>query len=218
MIQWVYENVSKVKELDYVYVATDDKRIFDCVKGFNGNVLMTSQSHICGTDRINECREILGLNSDDIILNIQGDEPLIHLKMIEELLSAFNDPEVYMATLKKRIKNKEDILNPNVVKVVDDTNGNALFFSRYAIPFDRNKCGAGAYYKHIGLYGYKASFLKIYSSMERSYLEQMESLEQLRVLENGFKIKIVETQYETIGVDVPEQIHEVELRLKKEII
>lgn len=215
MIQWVYENVSKVMELDAAYVATDDERIYECVKGFQGNAVMTSARHICGSDRVNECRERLGLDDEDIVLNIQGDEPLIKVEMIKELLSAFSDAEVYMATLKKKIESKNEIENQNIVKVVTDKDQNAMMFSRYALPFNRDKIKNVIYYKHIGIYGYKAGFLKQYSTMEKSYLEKMEALEQLRVLENGFKIKVLETQYQTIGVDTPEQLHEIELRLRE---
>lgn len=218
MIQWVYENVSKVKDLDDVYVATDDERIIQCVKHFQGNVLMTSNKHTCGSDRINECREILKLDNEDIILNVQGDEPLIQPEMIEELLAIFEDSEVYMATLKKQMKEEEDFENPNIVKVVTDNYNNALMFSRYALPYNRDGQKCMVYYKHIGIYGYKAGFLKHYSTMEKSYLEQMESLEQLRVLEHGFKIRVEETQYQTIGVDTPEQLKEIEQRLKKELL
>ena len=218
MIQWVYENVSKVKDLDDVYVATDDERIIQCVKHFQGNVLMTSNKHTCGSDRINECREILKLDNEDIILNVQGDEPLIQPEMIEELLAIFEDSEVYMATLKKQMKEEEDFENPNIVKVVTDNYNNALMFSRYALPYNRDGQICMVYYKHIGIYGYKAGFLKHYSTMEKSYLEQMESLEQLRVLEHGFKIRVEETQYQTIGVDTPEQLKEIEQRLKKELL
>lgn len=217
MIQWVYENVSKVKALDNVYVATDDERVFDCVKYFQGNALMTSKAHTCGSDRINECREILKLNDDDIILNIQGDEPLIQPEMVQELLSTFEDTEVYMATLKKKMVQEEDLENPNIVKVVTDRYKNALMFSRCALPYNRDRQKDTVYYKHIGIYGYKAGFLKEYSLMKKSYLERIESLEQLRVLENGFKIRVEETTYQTIGVDTPEQLCEVEQRLKKEL-
>lgn len=217
MIQWVYENVSKVKALDNVYVATDDERVFDCVKYFQGNALMTSKAHTCGSDRINECREILKLNDDDIILNIQGDEPLIQPEMVQELLSSFEDTEVYMATLKKKMVQEEDLENPNIVKVVTDRYKNALMFSRCALPYNRDRQKDTVYYKHIGIYGYKAGFLKEYSLMKKSYLERIESLEQLRVLENGFKIRVEETTYQTIGVDTPEQLCEVEQRLKKEL-
>lgn len=217
MIQWVYERVSGAPDLDAVYVATDDKRIYDGVQGFGGRVMMTSASHTCGAERVNECRERLGLDDDDIILNIQGDEPLIRAEMAEELLGAFSDSGVYMATLKTRIDHKDEIMNPNVVKVVTDINRNAMLFSRHAIPFNRDKYEHITYYKHIGMYGYKAAFLKKFSSMEKSYLEQMESLEQLRALENGFAIRVIETSYQTTGVDTPEQLFETEKRLREEI-
>lgn len=214
MVQWVYENVSKVGKLDSVYVATDHEKIEDCVKGFGGNVLMTSAAHSCGTDRVAECAEMLGLNNDDIVLNIQGDEPQIKVKMIEQLIGAFNNKEVYMATLRKEIFTSDEINNPNIAKLLIDKNGYALVFSRSAIPFNRDGRGGIKYYKHIGVYGYKKEFLMKYRSIPQSDLEIAEQLEQLRVLENGFKIKVVETQYQCIGVDLPEHIKIIEKELK----
>lgn len=210
MIQWVYETVKKITKIDDVIVATDDRRIEEAVKLFKGKVIMTSKNHQCGSDRINECAEILKLNDDDIVINIQGDEPLIKEEMILDLLTAFEQSDVYMATLKKEIQNSEEIDNPNVVKVITDLDENAIYFSRYSIPYDRNHMSNIKRYKHIGLYGYKRFFLRKFSEMPKSNLEISESLEQLRVLENGFSIKVIETKWQTIGVDSPEQIQEVE--------
>lgn len=214
MIQWVYENVSKAAFLDAVYVATDDQRIFDCVEGFGGRALMTSDKHTCGTDRLAECAEILMLEDEDIILNIQGDEPLINPQMVKDLYSNFDDMDVYMGTLKKLIKEDDELDNPNVVKVINDVNGYAIYFSRYCIPFERDGKKTN-HYKHVGAYGYKTWFLKKYSKMEKTSLEISESLEQLRVIENGMKIKVKETEYQTIGVDTPEQIALVENQLAR---
>lgn len=214
MIQRVYENVNKVKELDSIYVATDDQRIFDCVENFDGKALMTASTHICGTDRLAECVDILGLDNQDIVLNIQGDEPLINSQMILDLYSIFEDPDVYMGTLKKRIDQDNELDNPNVVKVITDINGNAIYFSRYCLPYERDGRKT-IHFKHIGVYGYKVWFLKRYSKMEKSKLEMTESLEQLRVIENGLKIRVKETIYQTIGVDTPEQLQFLELELKK---
>lgn len=214
MIQWVYENVSKVLTLDAVYVATDDQRIFDCVESFGGMAIMTSANHSCGTDRLAECADILKLNDEDIVLNIQGDEPLIRPEMVSNLLSAFESEEVYMSTLKKVIENEEELTNPNVVKVITDIHEYAIYFSRFTLPYEREGVRR-VHYKHIGTYGYKTWFLKKYSKMPKTELELSESLEQLRVIENGFKIRVKETQWQTIGVDTPEQIQLVENELKK---
>lgn len=213
MIQWVYENVSKVDGLDGVYVATDDTRIFDAVESFGGKALMTAPTHTCGTDRLAECTEILSLESEDIVLNIQGDEPLIRPEMVNDLISTFDDDKVYMGTLKKRIEVEEELDNPNVVKVIDDVNGDAIYFSRYTIPYERDGVRR-THYKHVGTYGYKVWFLKKYSAMPKTELEQSESLEQLRVIENGLKIRVKETKWQTVGVDMPEQIALVEEQLK----
>lgn len=214
MIQWVYENVSKASFLDAVYVATDDQRIFNCVESFGGKALMTSSTHTCGTDRLAECAEILRLVDDDLVLNIQGDEPLIKAEMVQDLYSCFDSDEVYMGTLKKRIEVSEELNNPNVVKVINDVNDYAIYFSRYCLPFERDGKKVD-HYKHIGAYGYKTWFLKKYSKMAKTPLEISESLEQLRVLENGYKIRVKETKYQTIGVDTPEQIAQVEEELRK---
>ncbi len=217
MIQWVYENVSKVSFLDAVYVATDDQRIFDVVSGFGGKALMTAVSHTCGTDRLAECANILQLDDDDIVLNIQGDEPLIKAEMINDLYSCFDRDEVYMGTLRKKIEVKDELNNHNVVKVICDKNDYAIYFSRYCLPYERDGFET-LHYKHIGAYGYKTWFLKLYSNMDKTQLEKSESLEQLRVIENGYKICVKETKFQTIGVDTPDQIKQVENELKKERI
>lgn len=214
MIQWVYENVSKVGALDAVYVATDDLRIYDTVQGFDGKAIMTSSEHTCGTDRLAECATILNLKDEDIILNIQGDEPLIRPEMVIDLLSNFDSDSVYMGTLMKRIENYEEIRNPNVVKVITDVNSYAIYFSRYSIPFERDGIKR-THYKHIGAYGYKKWFLMKFSNLNKTELEVAESLEQLRVIESGFKIHVKETDWQTIGVDTPEQIALVENELRR---
>lgn len=148
MIQWVFENVSEIDELDAVYVATDDKRILECVKAFGGKVLMTSDTHTCGTDRLAECVELLNLDKEDIVLNIQGDEPLIKKETVLDLINMFQDSDVYMGTLKKKIEKEEDINDPNIVKVITDIKNNAVYFSRFAIPYNRNVV-ENVYYKRI---------------------------------------------------------------------
>lgn len=209
MVWHVYENVKKVKELDEVYVATDDERIFDVVTAFGGKALMTSEKHTCGTDRLAECAQMLKLEEEDLVLNIQGDEPMINKEMILDLLSCFDSDDVYMGTLKKKITEKEELQNNNVVKVICDGNEDAIYFSRFCIPFERGEKKV-VHYKHIGVYGYKKWFLMKYSSMPKTGLELAESLEQLRVLENGYKIRVKETQFQTVGVDTPEQLLQVE--------
>ncbi len=209
MIQWVCENVSKAEKVSEVYVATDDQRIYDAVNSFGGKALMTSDKHTCGTDRLAECAEILKLSDEDIVLNIQGDEPLIRKEMVEDLISCFDTPDVYMGTLKKRIEVEEELDNPNVVKVITDVNDNAIYFSRFCLPYVRDGSKID-HYKHIGAYGYTAKFLKQYSKMDKTSLEIAESLEQLRAIQNGLMIRVKETKYQTVGVDTPEQLKQVE--------
>lgn len=210
MIQHVYERVLSVKQIYDVYVATDDKRIFDCVETFGGKAIMTSQCN-CGTDRVYQASKDIDC---DIVLNIQGDEPTIKTEMIEDLISAFNDDKVQFATLKKRCEISDDYFAPNTVKVITDINGDAIYFSRYAVPYNRDDRLIN-YYKHIGVYGYTKKFLEKYVSLPQSSLELAESLEQLRAIENGYKIRVIETKYNSIGVDLPEHVKLVEAELKK---
>lgn len=217
MIQWVYENTSKTKGLTDVYVATDDERIYDTVTGFGGKALMTNPNHPCGVDRITECVELLGLEDDDLVLNIQGDEPLIRPEMIEELLAIFDDKDCYMGTLMKKIELEEELNNPNVVKVIADKKGYAIYFSRFTIPYTRDADMKCDHFKHIGVYGYKAWLLREFKNFEYSYVEKSESLEQLRVIDNGYKIKVARTEYQTVGVDTPEQIAYVEEEIKSRL-
>lgn len=209
MIEWVYEKVKKVSQIEDVLIATDDIRIFDAVTAFGGKAVMTGECS-CGTERVYEAVDNIAC---DVVLNVQGDEPLIKKEMIEELIVSFADKEVCMATLKKKITLQDDINNPNIVKVVTDKNNNALYFSRYPIPYNRDGVDT-IYYKHIGIYGYTKDFLELYVRMPKTELEKCENLEQLRVLENGFDIRVRETLYESIGVDLPEHIEQVERVLK----
>lgn len=212
MIQWVYERVLKVDEISDAYVATDDEKIFNAVIGFGGKAVMTGNCS-CGTDRVYQaCKDI----DCDIVLNIQGDEPMIKPEMIRDLIRAFDDPNVKMATLKKEIDMENDINNPNIAKLITDANSNAIYFSRSTVPFNRDGKQV-KYYKHIGVYGYTKEFLKEFVSLPKSMLEEAEQLEQLRAIENGYKIKVVETQYQSIGVDLPEHIEIVEEEIKKEL-
>jgi len=213
MIQWVYEQAKKSRLLEQVIVATDDERICESVRGFGGNVLLTSWNHTCGTMRVAEVASKLDA---EIIINIQGDEPLIEPDMIDQVVHSMQaDSDIYMATLKKKITNKDEINNPHVVKVVTDKDGYALYFSRAGIPYKRVDIPSLHWYKHIGLYGYRREFLLTINNLPYSVLEAVESLEQLRVLENGYKIKVLETEYDTIGVDTPEDLVRV-ARLKAE--
>lgn len=214
MIQWVYDTVADITEIDEVYVATDDSRIAECVKNFNGNYIMTSDKHKSGSDRIAEAISKVNLSDDDIVINIQGDEPMIRKEMILELIRAFDDKSVCIGTLKKKILDKNEMDNPNVVKVITDINNDAIYFSRYGIPYNRENIENTDYYKHIGIYGYKKAFLNKFTELKESRLESIEKLEQLRAIENGYKIRVMETEYQTIGVDLPEHILLVENKLK----
>ena len=216
VIQHVYERVSTL--LDAV-VATDDQRIFDIVVGFGGQVVMTSNEHRTGTDRCFEAYNNFGVEAD-VVINVQGDEPLISKEQLALILSCFDTPKVEIATLSKKIDNQQDVLDPNVVKVVF-ANDRALYFSRSAIPFTRDielsqALNQGVFSKHIGIYAYRSDVLQKIVRLEKSNLECLESLEQLRWLENGFEIKIKSTSFESIGVDTPEDLKRVNDLIKKE--
>ena len=217
MIEHVYKRVEKTDVIDQVIVATDDRRIAEAIKNFGGKVEMTSSEHKSGTDRIAEVAQKI---NSDIIVNVQGDEPLIKPVMIEQLVKPFKgNEELLMTTLKKRIDDLNEINNPNVVKVVTDDNNFALYFSRATIPYQRKDHGGKVdYYKHIGVYAFRRDFLLEYSKMNESRLEKIESLEQLRVLENGYKIKVVETVFDTVGVDTPEDLSYVKELIQSEDI
>lgn len=217
MIEHVYKRVEKTDVIDQVIVATDDRRIAEAIKNFGGKVEMTSSDHKSGTDRIAEVAQKI---NSDIIVNVQGDEPLIKPVMIEQLVKPFKgNEESLMTTLKKRIDDLNEINNPNVVKVVTDDNNFALYFSRATIPYQRkDHDGKVDYYKHIGVYAFRRDFLLEYSKMNESRLEKIESLEQLRVLENGYKIKVVETVFDTVGVDTPEDLSYVKELIQSEDI
>jgi 3-deoxy-manno-octulosonate cytidylyltransferase (CMP-KDO synthetase) len=214
MIQRVYEQANKSTILDQLIVAVDDERVFECVKGFGGKVIMTSTAHESGTDRIAEAIENIDA---EIVVNIQGDQPLFDARMIEEAVQPMlEDPNIQMSTLKTKI-GKEDYNDPAVVKVVVDENNNALYFSRSLIPYSRDKIKMDVY-EHVGLYVYRKDFLLKMSKLPRTYLEKIEMLEQLRVLENGYKIKVIETKCESISgisVDTPEDLIKVENIIKK---
>lgn len=216
MIQHVFERSLEAKGVDSVIVATDDVRIFDAVKGFGGEAFMTSSDHSTGTDRLAEVA--LGLDSD-LIVNVQGDEPLISPQMIESAIDALKDsPLASMSTLKYKITDVDDINSPSVVKVVVDRDDFALYFSRHAIPFNRDGATGSdmpAYYKHVGLYVYRRDFLRKFAGMDSTPLENAEKLEQLRAIENGYRIKVATTEYDTIGVDEPQDLIKAEEILKE---
>lgn len=212
MIQHVYERAQKA--LSHVCVATDDVRIFDAVKRFGGKVVMTDESHASGTDRCAEAVKIYEAENQieaDVIINIQGDEPFIDPNQIKQLSALFNQASTQIATLVKPITNAESLFNPNKVKVTIDKNGKALYFSRNCIPFVRgfepeNWFEKSTFYHHIGMYGYTKQSLFEICKLEKSGLEQAESLEQLRWLENGYFIQTAITQIEGLSVDTPEDL------------
>jgi 3-deoxy-manno-octulosonate cytidylyltransferase (CMP-KDO synthetase) len=213
MVVRVMEAVKKSDLIEEVIVATDDIRIKQLVEAAGGKAVMTSQDHNTGTDRIAEAAAAIDA---ELIVNVQGDEPLIKAETIAEALQPFKtDPDLKMSTLRRKLK-VEDADNPDIVKVIVDKDDNALYFSRTALPFYRDADSAEKnYYQHIGLYVYRKDFLIEYSAMESTPMEQAESLEQLRVLENGYKIKVIETEAKLIGVDREEDIALVEKELKK---
>ena len=208
VIQRVYEQVSGL--LDEVYVATDDERIFQAVEAFGGRAVMTRTDHKSGTDRIEEAAEKIG-SSADVIINVQGDEPFIQPSQIETLMQLFDAPETQIGTLGKRFESIEAIENPNSPKIVTDNRGFALYFSRSPIPYvrgvDRNDwLGAYPFLKHLGIYAYRREVLREVTQLPQGNLEKAESLEQLRWLENGYRIRVGLTDVETVGIDTPEDL------------
>ena len=218
MIQHVWERAKQALLLEDLIIACDDERVANVAREFGAKVILTAKGHVSGTDRIIEVVNPLDVR---IVINIQGDEPLIHPMMIDTLAQTLlDDNKIAMATLMKRIENPAELNDPNVVKVVVDKNNFALYFSRTAIPHQARELEVTSpiYYKHIGLYSYTKDFLFIYKNLPVSHLEQIECLEQLRVLEEGFRIKVIETKYETIGVDTPEDLEKVKKYLRRERI
>ena len=208
MIHYVYERCCAAGTISEVWVATDDQRIYKAVQAFGGKVLLTSSKNKSGTERVAEAAHKI---SADIFINIQGDEPLIQPQAIDLLAETMAKTPVTMATLKRKITQKQDIKNPNCVKVVTDKEGFALYFSRSPIPFCREGCNrADMYFQHIGVYAYRKKFLLHIPSLPPSDLEKTEKLEQLRILENGYKIKVIETDYQSYGVDTREDLIRVE--------
>jgi 3-deoxy-manno-octulosonate cytidylyltransferase (CMP-KDO synthetase) len=219
MLQHVYERVSLARYLTHVVIATDDQRIYEVARSFGAPVRMTRPDHPSGTDRV---AEVASADNAEWVVNVQGDEPLIDPGAIDAaVLPLLEEPSIPMGTLKKRIEDPAEVEDPNVVKVVTDRFENAIYFSRATIPYLRDKAegkrqkakGKNAnevvHYKHIGLYVYRRDFLLRYPELPVGPLERAERLEQLRALENGHKIRVVETEYESVGVDTPEDLERV---------
>jgi len=215
MIQHVYERAKKALRPQEVLVATDHPLVKQAVDAFGGKVMMTSPEHATGTDRLAEVAE--RYDKADIVINVQGDEPMIAPEIIDQLAAVFDDasPDTVMATLMTGME-EEEWSNPAAVKVVTDLNGFALYFSRSLIPFPRVKHEAFAVYKHIGIYAYRRDFLLRYANLASTPLERAESLEQLRALEHGYKIKVLKTDFRSIGVDTPEDAELVNKILMRE--
>ena len=211
MIEHVYKHALNSESLASVVVATDDERIRKTVEGFGGRAVLTSSHHQSGTDRIAEALSKIHVEDNDVIVNIQGDQPLLKPEMVDAVIRPLmNDLSLDMGTLYCRVKAEAELSNPNVVKVVMDRNDFALYFSRFPIPYVREKNTSAVHYRHIGIYVYRKEFLLKFSRMPQSELEKAEMLEQLRALENGYRIKLVETDLDSVEVDTPEDLEKVE--------
>lgn len=228
MVEWVYRRAEQAKRVSEVRVATDDERIFKAVEAFGGKAVMTSPDHPSGTDRVAEA--VRGIECD-LVVNVQGDEPLMPPGNIDLAIGAFlDDPAIQVSTLKIRVTDPGEVSDPHIAKVVTDRRGFALYFSRAPIPFDRDRWGemlkgrmaaredldAVAVYKHIGLYVYTKAFLARYPELEMSPLEKAECLEQLRILHHGIPLKVVETRENSIGVDRPGDLDKIERILNQQ--
>lgn len=220
MIQHVVERAWQVDLLSRVVVATDDDRIASAVKSFGGEVVMTRSDHASGTDRLAEAAELIDISEQDIVVNIQGDQPLFPVEVVEQVARPMlEDPALPMSTLIYRIVRPEEIDDSNHVKTVFDRNDNALYFSRAPIPFQRNpdEPDKPTYYKHLGFYAYRKGFLLTFVSLPEGEWERFEKLEQLRALEYGYTIKVVRTEHDSIEVDTPKDVERVELLLRSEL-
>jgi 3-deoxy-manno-octulosonate cytidylyltransferase (CMP-KDO synthetase) len=207
MVEHVYRRAAEARTIASVIVATDDERILRAVEAFGGDARMTSQAHQSGTDRLAEIAEDLDC---DLIVNVQGDEPLIEPAMIDEAVAPFTaDPSLEMSTLRRRIDDPAELHNPNVTKVVVDADGFALYFSRSPIPYAREGAPAAAAWRHVGLYVYRRDCLLRLARLPQTDMERSEALEQLRALEHGIRIKVVETRHDSVGVDTPEDLERV---------
>lgn len=220
VIQHVYEKVAAV--LEAAYVATDDERIYDVVKSFGGQVVMTRTDHKSGTDRIEEAIEKIG-GEWDVVVNVQGDEPFVAKSQLDTICHCFDDPTTQIATLGKPFESMEAVQNPNSPKIVVDNMGFAMYFSRSVIPYVRGKEKSSwlthyPFLKHLGIYAYRKDVLRQVTQLPQSSLEIAESLEQLRWLQNGFKIKVGTTNVETVGIDTPQDLERAEEFLKTQLL
>lgn len=220
VIQHVYEKVAAV--LEAAYVATDDERIYDVVKSFGGQVVMTRTDHKSGTDRIEEAIEKIG-GECDVVVNVQGDEPFVAKSQLDTICHCFDDPTTQIATLGKPFESMEAVQNPNSPKIVVDNMGFAMYFSRSVIPYVRGKEKSSwlthyPFLKHLGIYAYRKNVLRQITQLPQSSLEIAESLEQLRWLQNGFKIKVGTTDVETVGIDTPQDLERAEEFLKTQLL
>lgn len=220
VIQHVYEKVAAV--LEAAYVATDDERIYDVVKSFGGQVVMTRTDHKSGTDRIEEAIEKIG-GEWDVVVNVQGDEPFVAKSQLDTICHCFDDPTTQIATLGKLFESMEAVQNPNSPKIVVDNMGFAMYFSRSVIPYVRGKEMSSwlthyPFLKHLGIYAYRKDVLRQVTQLPQSSLEIAESLEQLRWLQNGFKIKVGTTDVETVGIDTPQDLERAEEFLKAQLL
>ncbi|MEI8350495.1 MAG: 3-deoxy-manno-octulosonate cytidylyltransferase [Candidatus Omnitrophota bacterium] len=213
LIQWAWESASKSRVLDRLLIACDDIKIAEVAKSFGAEVVLTSVQHTSGTDRIAEAvRDI----DAKVVVNIQADEPLLQPSTIDSVAQELlMNPSLVMSTVRKKIEDQNDIHNPNVVKVICDKDGFAVYFSRFSIPYYRSATGSKMYYKHLGLYAYTKDFLYTFKNLPASYLEQAECLEQLRAVEAGYKIKVLETKFDSWGVDTEEDLRKVEAILRQ---
>lgn len=210
MIQHVYERVLMAKTVSYAAVATDDERICEAVRKFGGHAVMTSAAHRSGTDRIAEAVSKIDHADMSVVVNIQGDQPLFEPYQIDEVAKPLlDDPAIPMSTLIYKIQRDEEITHPNAVKVVFDRDHYAIYFSRATIPYVRDRGNRASYYKHHGIYAYRRDFLEIFTQLPEGVLEKLEALEQLRALEHGYKIKVVETLYDSVEVDTPQELERV---------
>lgn len=220
VIQHVYEKVAAV--LEAAYVATDDERIYDVVKAFGGQVVMTRTDHKSGTDRIEEAIEKIG-GEWNVVVNVQGDEPFVAKSQLDTICHCFDDPTTQIATLGKPFESMEAVQNPNSPKIVVDNMGFAMYFSRSVIPYVRGKEKSSwlthyPFLKHLGIYAYRKDVLRQVTQLPQSSLEIAESLEQLRWLQNGFKIKVGTTDVETVGIDTPQDLERAEEFLKTQLL
>lgn len=210
MIQHVYERVAEAKAVPYVAVATDDQRIYDAVRKFGGNAVMTAATHRSGTDRISEAVSSLNLPAEAVVVNIQGDQPIFEPVQVDEVIAPLvADPDILMSTLIYKIILDEEITHPHAVKVVLDHRNFALYFSRATIPYVRDKKLRADYYKHHGIYAYRRDFLDVFTKLPEGKLEKLEALEQLRALEYGYQIKCVITPHDSVEVDNEQELNRV---------